>query len=224
MQSFIMRIPLFVRLISVVFIVLFFVPIVNSFGVSISCLNLLVGIKAMGITVYPGSFSVIFVLITPLAILAISFLKLPQKQLVTIGFTIIGFIVSGRLWKAVDYAVSSTSWVVLLYILGYIALLVMNVLLLLRANVSKLSAARESIKSVVTSENVQRGLSNAKQAATTLADKAKTTISDISNTDAKKATSIADQLKTYKELLDKGIITQEEFDKKKSEILSESQR
>ena len=33
------------------------------------------------------------------------------------------------------------------------------------------------------------------------------------------ATSVADELKNYKELLDSGIITQEEFDKKKKELL-----
>ena len=33
------------------------------------------------------------------------------------------------------------------------------------------------------------------------------------------STSVADELKNYKELLDSGIITQEEFDKKKKELL-----
>jgi hypothetical protein len=209
MNNLLAKVPVITKIISAVLIVLFFVPLVSVFGVSISSLNLLLGLKTMGMTVMEGSLGMIFVLLTPLAILIASFLSLNQKTLITVGLSVVGLIVTGVLGGAVNDVTGSGSFVVVLFAIGYIALLILNGLLLFMANPAG------------SAEAVQRGIGSAMHVVSNVADKAKTAVG---GSDVKKATSVADQLKTYKDLLDQGIITQAEFDKKKGEILSASQQ
>jgi hypothetical protein len=55
--------------------------------------------------------------------------------------------------------------------------------------------------------------------AAELGGKAKDAAATLAASDVKKASNVAEQLRTYKELLDSGVITAEEFDAKKKEIL-----
>ncbi len=112
MQKFFVRMPQIIQIVSAVFIALFFVPLASEYGISFSCLNLLVGIKVMGINVGGGTFSIIFVALVPLAILIIRFMKINRIDLITLGLSIIGFFITGRLSGAVNDVTSGTSWVV----------------------------------------------------------------------------------------------------------------
>jgi hypothetical protein len=186
------------RLTYVLLIILFFIPFTSAYGVSISCLRILLGIEYMGFRAVEGTFWAVFVLLIPLAGLIVSFLNVKLKTLILIGLSIFGLIMTGVLGGEVGSY--NGGLVIFIYVIGYIILLILHIIFILNAN-------RDTTGSVV------------KQAAANINERVKNTISDIGNHDTKKANSIAEQLKTYKDLLDQGIITQEEFEKKKSEIL-----
>jgi hypothetical protein len=175
----------------------------------------------MGFSVAEGSFVYIFVLLIPLGILILNFLNFKLKALISLVLSLFGFFMAVVINNEIGQY--GDSLVIFLFFIGYIVLIAFNVITLIDDNKDKVgnmgSSIADSVKNAINSETVQQGLTNAKQAASNISGKVKNTVSDISNHDVKKASSIADQLKTYKDLLDQGIITQEEFEKKKSEIL-----
>ena len=203
-----------------------------SIKTAIQVISVILAILSFKPLMYYVSFGGIVFFIIPITIFILKFINNKQEDLIRIGLAVLGLILTG--------SVGRLSFSPALCVLGYIAILVLILLPKIRningsdqevsseasqvgIDISKLSELGDSVKEVVSSETVQQGISTTKHVAAsivgTFKDTAKAATSAIRDPETKKANSIAEQLITYKDLLDRGIITQEEFDRKKSELL-----
>jgi hypothetical protein len=147
--------------------------------------------------------------------------------------------------QLITYKVAAISPAGALYIIIYPVILAVSIIFAIKNRQPKapkapktvvnesgetVSAPRGPIVSDQTKENFAKftsaaakftadAASKAGKAAAELGGKAKDAASTLAASDVKKASNVAEQLKTFKELLDSGVITQEEYDAKKKEIL-----
>jgi hypothetical protein len=199
----------------------------------------------------PGHLGLIFLILIPIAYEVISVLKQNLTKLLSILLSAFGLIMtfvflgvmgsdpmlSGRYGQNM----AQTSSTVFALLLIYPAIIVVSIIFAAKNRKSKdpkavgdkpVSESRGPLVSEQTKERFAKFsnaaartaadvASKAGKAAVELGGKAKEAASTLAASDVKKASNVAEQLKMYKDLLDGGVITQEEFDAKKKEILGQ---
>jgi hypothetical protein len=170
-----------------------------------------------------GTFWVIFMLLIPIANLIASYRHYEHKKLALLGLSFlgIGFSIFTQ-FKIYDlsYGVTNGGAVMVIFNVGYTLLFIIAMMIIV-ASYKNIDQVSNIVKTALNSESLKRGIDTAHQLADSAIEKAKNVVSDLSNSDLKKTNSVAEQLKTYKDLLDQGVISQEDYEKKKNDILHE---